>query len=89
MTDTNVSRLKRIPAVGKHSDHLGNGDTGAFNGEFSATAVWTGLKIFVLHSISIVSSRLKKSILALPPFPLLHQRQLKDVCFQATSRFGS
>jgi hypothetical protein len=37
---------------------LGNSDASAFYGEFSACAVRPGLKVFVLHSMSILARRL-------------------------------
>src|SRR5918992_5933507 len=47
-------------AIRKHIDHLRYRDTSAFNREFSACAVRTGFKVFVLHSMSIVARRLIK-----------------------------
>jgi len=46
--------------IGKHGDHLGNAGARSFNGEFPARAVRLGLKVFVVHSMSIVAIRLEK-----------------------------
>ncbi len=56
-----VVHLRKSVAIRKHIDDLGNPDSGAFNGEFAACAVRTGLKVFVLHSMSIVARRLPKA----------------------------
>src|SRR5207248_11714632 len=47
-------------AMGEHVDHVANADPRAFYRELSAGPVRTGLKIFVLHSMSIVARRLAK-----------------------------
>src|ERR687895_142823 len=55
-----VVHLLKSVAIRKHIDDLGNSDASAFYGEFSACAVRTGFKVFVLHSMSIVARRLPK-----------------------------
>src|SRR5688572_1047188 len=54
-----VHLLKSV-TISKHIDDLGNSDASAFYGEFAACAVRTGLKVFVLHSMSIVASTSQK-----------------------------
>jgi hypothetical protein len=51
-------KLLKGEAMGEHVDHLGNTDARAFDGEFTACAVRTGFKVFILYSMSIVASRL-------------------------------
>jgi hypothetical protein len=48
-------------AMGKHVDDLSDPDSGAFQGEFAACPVRTGLKVFVLHSMSILEKKTIKS----------------------------
>jgi hypothetical protein len=47
-------------AMGKHVDDLSDPDAGAFYSQFAACPVRTGLKVFILHSMSILARRLEK-----------------------------
>ena len=48
-------------AMGKHVNHLGNPNTGAFNGEFAACAVRTGFKVGRVHRYMHSSKKTTKS----------------------------
>src|SRR5688500_6312154 len=55
-----VVHLLKSVTISKHSDDLGNCGASAVYGEFSTCAVRTSLKVFVLHSMSILASTRQK-----------------------------
>ena len=50
-------KLMKGEPMRQHIDDLGNANPSAFNGQFTACAIRTSLKVFVLHSKSIVARR--------------------------------